>query len=288
MALSLPFQPKADIDLQSDASAFPGAALPVRIRLTPREEIKPREVRLELVGRETYYVRQHSGGKNGGTRIVRRNSDFNLITRTLAQQPVLTRGIEQYWDTALALPPEAPPTSRGKLVDVRWALKSVIDIPMRPDHSSEVPVLVYKLPPQSEASAPAPAGKAFDECLLKMEAPHVAAAGDTLIGHLHLEMRKEINVRGIRVELISYEDAGARKESAVAASRQVAESLAIGPHEMRSFEFALSIPVDSPPSMVSPHSSLRWVLKVSLDRRFRGDFNIEQEVLVYNAPEGKS
>jgi len=286
MSFPNPFKPDASIYLQSAGSALPGSVFNIRVRLTPQEEIKSREVRVELEGWETYYIKQtSSNGKSTTTRIVKRSAVFSQIVRSLAQEPVLMKGIEQYWDSSLEVPPDAPPSSKGKLVDIRWKLKSVIDVAMRQDESTELPFQIYKLPPQFSGDPSfTPAEKTFDSCHLRLEAPRTAGCGDTLIGHLRIDTKKSFNVRGIRIDLIQSEDAGARKSDVIAVTQQVSGPVSLNPHEFRAFDFSLAVPLDASPSAVAPHSSLRWIIKASLDRQLRKDFNVEQELLLYNAP----
>jgi hypothetical protein len=291
MLFKSPFKPKAQINLQAPNSGRPGANLPAEIRLLPLEEIHPREIRLELTGIETYYRTETTHGPKGQvqTRIVKREESFTKEVQSIIQQPVLITGAEQSWKTSMIVPPDAAPTARGKLVNIQWGLKTVVDVTMRADQSAELPFRVFRIPPQTGNSINTlPVVTTYDDCTLSLEAPGIAAAGETLIGHLRLETKCSLQVRGIRVELKRVEDAGARKSDEILMNQELSGAVSFSPYEAKSFDLALAIPADAPPTAISPHSSLRWKIKVSLDRRLRKDFNIEQEVLVYNAPEAKA
>lgn len=264
---------------------MPGTSIPVSVNLTPHEEVKPREVRVELVGQEIYYVRQTYTDSKGHvhTRVVRKNNTFARIARTVAQQPVLFTGAEQRWRTTLAVPPDAPPTSKGKLVNISWTIKAVMDVPMRHDQSEEIPIQILSIPPQSGDGMTAE--KIFDDCVLNLEAPFIAGADETLIGALVVQTKQNLKVRGIRVELIQSEDAGARKSEQVISEQQISGAVSLNPYESPSYKFALAIPAGAPPTAISPHSSLRWFVRATLDRRLRRDFNVQQQLLIYHAPD---
>ena len=130
MAFGSLFGPKGKLALQAQDSCLPGELIPIGIQVTIANEIKPREVRAELVGEETFYVTEtrHSGG-HVSTQTVQKNEIFASLIETLAEQPSLYKGVEQKWGCFLGLPSEAPPTCRGKLVNIRWKLKAVLDVP---------------------------------------------------------------------------------------------------------------------------------------------------------------
>jgi hypothetical protein len=280
-------KPKATINIAAQNRVLPGALLPVGIRLNAQEEIKAREVRAELVGEETYYVKEthHDSKGHTSTRLVQKTNTLARITQTVADQSTFLRGTEQHWSLSLQLPPDAPPTCIGKLVNIRWSLKTVIDTPNRPDTSQEVPLTVLCLPPQASRINELPAEKVFNDVGMNLEIPPLASPGETLIGRLNLQMKDKVNTQGIRIELVQNEDTGARSAVEVVAKTEISGSTSYGEFDAPSLEFSLNIPAEAPPTAQSFHSSLHWRVKAVVARRLRSDFNVEREVFIYNATE---
>ncbi len=281
-------KPEADIEINSEKRVLPGTQLPVEIRVTPREEITPRALRAELVGEETFYVRQTSRDSKGNTttRIMKKTGTIASINATLAEQPVLHTGVAQRWNTSMQIPDEAPPTCRGKLVNIQWKIKAVLDVPKRPDRSQEVPLIVLNASPQ-DSPGPVYGYEELKNFSVNLDVCPTASPGDILIGRLTLQIKDRMNVQGIRLELVQIEDAGARSSTEVVTRNEVAGATSFDQYESPSFEFSLHIPPEAPQTAVSAHSSLRWKLKAVIARRLMTDFNIEREILVLGKPENK-
>ena len=279
-------KPKAEVGLQAKDTYLPGAELPAEIRLTTQEEIKARELRAELVGEETYYVKEtHINSKgHAHTRTVKKNATFASITQTVAQAPTFSQGADQKWNISLQVPPNAPPTCGGKYVDIRWTLKTVLDVPNRPDQSKEMILRVLCPPPRVSGMSAVPAEKSYDDVTMSLQVSQVACAGETLVGRLTLQVKNKLSPRSIRVELVRDEDAGAHKADEVIAKAEISGSASFNQQEVPSFDFTLAIPAAAPPTAVCAHSNLRWKVKAVIDRKMKTDFNVEQEVIVYNAP----
>ena len=128
-----------------------------------------------------------------------------------------------------------------------------------------------------------PAEKIFGEVTLILKAPPVASAGDTLKGQLTLQIKEKLSIRSIRVELVQVEEAGARKADEVISTTQISGAASFNQNESPSFEFSLDIPAEAPPTVICRHSNLRWKVRAVIDRKMKTDFNVEQELLVYNA-----
>jgi hypothetical protein len=280
-------KPKANISIESQSKSLPGALLPVEIRISAQEEIKARELRAELVGEETYYTKETHRDSKGHiqTRIVQRTDAIARITQTVADQPTLMQGMEQKWNISLQIPSEAPPTCSGKVVNIKWKLKVVLDVPNQPDQSQEMPLFVLSRAPQTTNVKIFPAEKIFDSVRVNLEVSPIASPGETLIGRLNLQMKDKLSIQGIRVELVQLEDAGDRKADEVLLKTEILGSTSFNPSEAPSFNFSLKIPADAPSTATSVHSSLRWMVKAVVARRMKSDFNVEQGVIVFNASE---
>ena len=283
------FQPKGELEVVVPSSGRAGASLPVEVRLRLQEEVEPRQARIELVERETYYERRTETDSRGHsrTRIVKKEADFSRVSLVLEKEFRPAPGTEHYWSASIAIPSDAPSTCRGKLVDIHWMLKGVLDVPNRRDLVQEVPLQV-----QGQDTAPAPWGnsgdipkmvsKSFEECIFLLTVDQAALAqGEALQGHFQLEAAKEFSVRGIAIQWVQVEDAGARDNEEVVARERLAGPVTFSLHETFSSGFVLALPLQAPPTAHSPHSSLGWPVEAILDRPIRTDFSMGKEVYVY-------
>lgn len=285
MAFGPLWGPKGKLMLEAQGKSLPGELIPVGIRVTAEDEIKPREVRAELVGEETFYVTEtrHAGG-HVSARTVQKNERFASIIQTVAEQPSLSKGVEQKWGCFLQLPSEAPPTCRGKLVNIRWKLKAILDVTKRADLSQEKLLHVFCQPHKTNRISALLTEKTFREVTLILEAPPVASVGDTLICHLTLRVKEKLNIHSIRVELVRAEEAGTRRVHEDISKTQVSGAESFGQNESPSFEFSIDMPAEAPPTAICRRSSLRWKVRAVIDRRLKSDFNVERELYVDNAP----
>jgi hypothetical protein len=278
------FKPKGKLVLQAQDISLPGELVPLDIRVTAEEEIKPNAVRAELVGEERYFKTEMRGDGKGHSRphTVEKNETFTRIVQLVAEQPDLSQGMEHKWNSSVQLPADAPCTCRGKLVNIRWTLKAILDVPKRADLSQEKPLHVFCRPPGGATPVPT-AEKTFGEVSLSLKAPAGAVAGTSLKGQLTLQITDKLTIRSIRIELVQVEVAGTRREDTVVATAQVSGETAFSPLESPSFSFSLPIPADALPTSVCTHSSLRWKVKAVIDRKMKSDFNVEQELQVFNS-----
>jgi hypothetical protein len=293
VSASFLFKPKAELEVQTKETCLPGATLPVRVTVCLQEQVKLRQLRLELVGQETYYVQETTTDYKGRreTDTVQRVDTFARVSRVVMEQPsLLTPGVEAGREVSLQVPLDAPPTCQGKVVDVCWRLRAILDIPGRPDQMREMPLQVVSVAPTQaawykEGKALLQAEKSFEDCALTLEVPAVLAAREVVRGRLLVRAKRHFEVRGVRVELARLEDAGARRAYYAVAHQDLSGPISLNPTDSPTFDFSLPLPQDVAPTMVLPHSSLLWHVRAVLDRRLRGDFNIQQDVFVYNAPE---
>jgi hypothetical protein len=287
--LSERFQPKGNLEVVVPSTGRAGDSIPVEVHLRLQENVEPRQARIELVGRETYYERRTDTDSRGHsrTRIVKREADFSRLSQTLEREFQLVSGTEYYWSASIAIPPDAPSTCRGKLIDIRWVVKGVLDVPKRRDLVQQVPIQV-----QGQDTAPAPgngggntstlAMEGFEECnLILMLEQGALTQGQNLQGRFQMEAMKEFSVRAISVQLVQVENAGARDSKEVAVRECLSEPASFRPHESYSYDFVLTMPLEAPPTASSPHSSLAWWVEAILDRPLRTDFSVGKEVYVY-------
>ena len=286
----LPFlsKAKAELEMHAEERCLPGAHLPVEVRLRLKKELKPRQLRLELVGQERYYVRKLTriGSRQQEEQVV---ATFARLSHVVAEQGSFGPDADQRWNISLPVPLDAPPSCRGQLVNVCWTLRAILDVPSRRDQVKEMSLQVLNTAPIHIANSradgsPPSTEKSFEECTLTLESPQVLAPGALLLGRIRIQMMHRLQVRGIRVELVQHEEAGDSSTERIVKSKKLSGQAVFNPNESHCFEFSLILSPDAPPTMVSPHSSLRWRVLAVLDRRMRTDFNVEQDVYIHNAP----
>jgi hypothetical protein len=129
-----------------------------------------------------------------------------------------------------------------------------------------------------------PVEKTFGQLTLSLKAPRAISTGNTLKGQLSLQIKDKFSIRSIRIELVRVEDAKEEKANQVISTAQVSEEASFNQNESPSFEFALAVPAEAPPTSVCKHSNLRWKVRAVIDREMKADLNAEQELFVYNAP----
>jgi hypothetical protein len=285
MGLDSLFKPKGKLMLQSLDNALPGAVIPVDIRVTADEDINPREIRAELIGDETYYVRETHRDSKGhvSTHIAKRNETFAKIVQTVVEGPSLPQGTDRKWSSPVQIPANAAPTCCGKVVNIRWTLKAVLDVPKYADLSEEKPLNVFSRPGQGGDISIVPVEKSFGEVTLVIIAPPVATVSHPLKGQLTLQVKEKLNIRGIRVELVQVEEAGAKNSSEVISTAQISGERSFNPGESPVIEFSLDIPAGAPPTVIGSRSRLDWKIRAVLDRKMKSDFNVERDLVLYNA-----
>lgn len=84
------------MEIHTPNTVVPGTSLPVEIKVTADEEIQTKQVSIELVGEETYYMTEARFDSEGKSDIVNQHKNkFFAATQVLAAPPNLTKGIEQ-------------------------------------------------------------------------------------------------------------------------------------------------------------------------------------------------
>lgn len=264
------------LELYAPSKSMPGESLDVEVSLQPRREIKARQVRVELIGKEVVY----QSGEGGTSRVVNK---FTRLRNVLQGECILHKGIRQRWTTSIQVPDTAPPSCKGKITEVNWVMRAIVDIPWRRDLAQESPVEVLTTPLAHVDKGVA--DRTFRECALGLEFPKQILTGEEQIqGKLRLTVTHPFHVRGVRIELVLSERAGDRKKETVYLRQDVEGSTSFIPQEARSYDFSMASPPSRMVTMDTGQSSLSWLVRAILDRRMRRDFRVEGTVHVYNAP----
>lgn len=277
-------EPKADIEIHTgEAYMLTGTTVPVEVAVCPREQLNPREVRVELAGAETYYVAVAEGRH---AVLVKKSTVFTRTSFTIKDQPSFPPGVTTSRKLNIQIPVDATPSSYGKEVYVCWTLKAILDLPRRPNLVKEIPVQVMNTPIRNvKAMADLPQEQSYKDCILSLEVPFTTASKGAVSGSLKLKALRKFQVRGIRIELRQIENvSGGVDVNDVIAQQDLSGPISINANDSPSFDFTLPIPPDAPPTAVTPHSRLRWQLRATLDRRMQRDIGIKQDVIIYSVP----
>jgi hypothetical protein len=111
--------------------------------------------------------------------------------------------------------------------------------------------------------------------------------GTTLRGTLRLTAMDDLKARGVRVELARLTTITSGRGHAVI-RRSVREVTASGPLELwprqpKDLAFAIEVPEDAGPSIVSEDYRVEWMLRTVIDRRLRRDEVWEQTIAVHTS-----
>ena len=111
------------------------------------------------------------------------------------------------------------------------------------------------------------------------------APGAMLRATVRLTAKDDVKARGVRVELVRLTTVTSERGQTVI-RRSVGEVAASGPLELRSrqpkdLEFAVGVPDDAGPSIVSEDYRVEWLLRAVIDRPLRRDEVWEQAIAVH-------
>tara|TARA_B100000315_G_scaffold243144_1_gene266196 strand:+ start:85 stop:918 length:834 start_codon:yes stop_codon:yes gene_type:complete len=268
----------SDLSLEvGDGPYWPGDKVEVRASLLPRKSFYAREGRIELVCIETYYVQLSQGAPMQHTRELWRSATpFLSETQAIEGLPYGGKGI-------LSLPPDAPPTVNGDAADITWRVQAAVDVAGARDIHQHHDVLVLSRVP--ERSPPETAEKTYDHCTLSLSLSSTTVEeGETLEGRFRVEVRQNLSVQGIRVELECQEKAKDKevwivKDPVLLRNR---EDLAAG--QILEWPIRLHVPRHRLPSTEVHDTLVVWRVKGILDRHSRLDLDVEQKISVYTTP----
>ena len=278
------------MELTAPSSVIQGNELDVELRLTPDEDLRAREVRVDLVRIEVYY---EVSGDHLSRNVQQDTADSEVLWRSegdpLVESRVLARGIQNRWNASLRVPPDAAPTCKGSLVDLTWKVRAVVDLGRHGDLAEESLLLVLTtgLPASGGGEAPhhrTQIDSHYQQCLLVLELPGETLTGSTVEGELKVTGRHAFSVRGIRAELVASEQAGVRTDKRTLSQEDVSGPTSLVDGETRSYGFSLAVPSAPMPTLAAPNSSLNWYARAVLDRRLRGDLTVENLIQVYSTP----
>jgi hypothetical protein len=309
-----------DIHLATDRRSYlPGDAVTAVVRLEPLEDLEDVECSVALV-----HVDQYPAGGGGYTDDRAVAGEYVLAEDHLpagaareltAVLPVPRRIVpperpedcadERYPASGDAAAPESydswiepeerwgPPTSEGPGASSRWLVRCEVTASRRFPDPVEVPVAVLAPERAAPAEPPVRRGGGTPVCSVSFSGlPRGSVpAGGTLRGAVRLTAKADLKARGVRVELVRRTTVTSGRGPAVV-GHTAAEVAASGPLQLRprqpkDLAFALDVPADAGPSIVSEDYRVDWLLRAVVDRALRRDEVWEQAIAVH-APAGSS
>lgn len=207
-----------------------------------------------------------------------------LLGARLAGSGELARG-QRRFPCRFALPGDAPPSFRGRIVHVSYTLTAKVDIPWWFDVDREFQLTVAHPPLQTERSpkpalySSAPDGPREREPHAEISlADSVVQPGDVLRGAVALGNVEFARYTGVRVCLTGWEYAYGVEAQGEFGGWQV-ELPVSQPREGEPIPFDLRVP-DVPPSLDTGTFRIWWLLDVSVTRRLGEDLVVSIPITV--------
>jgi hypothetical protein len=309
-------KPAIDIELATDRPAYlPGESVTAFVRLVPHEDLEGVECSVALVHVDRYAIGGDSYTDDravAGEYVLAEDDLAAGAARELsAVLPVPRRIVppETPQDCAderfppsgdeadpdsydLWIEPEerwGPPTSVGPGASSRWLLRCEVAGPGRFPDPVEVPVVVLAPQVPQPAEQPVRDGSGTPLCAISFHGlPRTSVPPGTMLrGTIRVTAKDDLKARGVRIELarLTTIDSG-RGKSVV--RRSVAQAAASGPLELRprqpkDLAFAIAVPDDAGPSIISEDYRVEWLLRAVIDRPLRRDEVWEQTIAVHTS-----
>ena len=207
----------------------------------------------------------------------------------------------------LTLPPDAPPTVKGKHARITWRLSARLTSAgaspdpgpatgllsrlahASPGHLDQELVVFARPDPAHIGGEPLPphpsATRAYRNVRLDLALDTgLVANGGIVSGVLSVLPRVSFAARELRIDLTRWERSGS-KQARITASRQILQRPALlTAGETTEWAFYLPVPDRLMPSTLARHTFVGWQVRAVLARALRPDFSVAQAVQVYTAP----
>ncbi len=263
------------LDVLSDRLT-PGAPVPVRVDVG-RPDKRARGGRVELLYRNTYRdeERDHGDDRDTGPRQVTRVDDV-----VVAQQPLWDGGpAEGTVALELVLPSDAPPSVPDM---VEWKVRAVVDRKLAADAVAEQPLHVAPDPAALASWAERTPRLQPGSPVSLQVAERVARPGAELTGEIVVRAGGEpVQARCLRVDLVRHRRERADiEDQRTCASAVLVEEVQVEPGQTQQAAFRLRVPGDAQPSARAQNNEQHWYVRAVLDRKLRGDWTAEVEVVL--------
>lgn len=175
------------------------------------------------------------------------------------------------------------PTAHGAIVDISWQVVASLDIAGEADIHSRQPVVV--LSSSQHPPTKVVADREYPECYLSFSvSPIYLRTGEVLEGFLKAHMRRDLNIRQVRMELRCTEKAGDRETKTARDESFLHKEASLVAGETYQWPFRLQAPEIMLPSTRADRSTVTWWVRGIIDRRMRRDLVVERQVQVFTAP----
>lgn len=270
---------------------FPGETIHAIISLESDREFKFQEGRVALLYQEKYQYRtiHHTTGSKGHsqTETVYRwqNNDLEVARQVFLNETTLPQGTAQSFRFNAQIPPSAPPTCPGNIIQVNWLVKATLDRKLSSDINAQAQLIVLTSPLGTQTPGQYGQSNELGEAQMTLELPGSEwVAGETIEGILLVTPQKNFDATEVRVEVeqtenVSY-DRGNQKVNTV--NIKLAGKTKFTASETLRFPFQIQIPQPCSPSCSSNNWSVTWKLKGILARFLRKDTFVEQEINIYS------
>ncbi|GBD11152.1 hypothetical protein HRbin23_00804 [bacterium HR23] len=237
-----------------------GQLIPCTVHLALSRGVQARALRVEVVGRLRWVI----GAWGQGPVRWHRWAEERVVhtQQVLPLERSLGPGTASF-RLEVPLPPDAPPSARGRMVDMAYLLRATLDISHAPDRWETVPLRVVASTPVPE---PGPLTPSPEGVRVHMEAPRRVRPGQHLEGVLVLTASHPLVLSDLRLELVRWERVPLGR-MAFPTCRLGLPALSLPAYEERRVPFTLWVPADAPPTCALPHGcAIEWTLRLEAGR----------------------
>lgn len=278
-------RPKTDLNIRvGNDTLQPGDEVEARVELLPREDFHVRLGKVELVRVETCVQITRS---QYGTHYSEKTHDTSLAQETLMENRTVRRMGGSSTNVRFVLPEDALPTMNGAVVQkiepgIAYEVRVSLDVARGRDISESQEFTLGGIPTPDDAP-PLPVVEQAEhrQCALALELSRSRArSGDRIEGSLRADMLDDLEVAGVRVELVRSEKFGNEAQDHVVDKADFDQDAKLQSGQAREWRFSLAVGEVDLPSLKTENSSVTWLVKGILDRRMRRDLRVEREISV--------
>lgn len=274
-------KPKADISLEVlDSAISTGSTFKVRVTLISMDNFSVRSGSVELICTEVYW-QIVSTGKS--THQQKRSHKLFKEKKEFMGESVFSIGASEGKTLGFTIPDGLPPSVKGEKVNISWGLKASLNVAGKLDlnlkQEFEVKPSVIALP-LSEDGSLSSGNNTSPSGLSLLISSQAVVGGQALKGKLTAMMEKQVNARGVRVELKVKEKAGTMSYEKLLDKVVLSSQTMLLGGGYREWHFTLKMPATPQVSIKTEKSSVVWELKGIVDKRLSRDINISLPIRV--------
>ena len=254
----------------------PEDRIDIRLFLVPKESYHVRRGSLALVCTEVCYHSTEAGYSKS-------TNELGRWTESFLDDTPIPQGIPYRSDHSFLVRPGMWPTAHGAIVDISWQVVASFDIAGSADLHSRQPVVVLSSPQHPPTKVVA--DREYPECDLSFSvSPIYLRTGEVLEGSMQAQMRRDVGIRQVRIELRCTEKAGDRETRTTKDEIALHGQASLAAGETHRWPFRLQVPEMMLPSTRADRSTVTWWVRGIIDRRLRRDLVVERQVQVFTAP----